>query len=268
VDTASLIADLADWPGPPLARAYEPKDRLWKLSILADLGLTRGDPRIADLAERIFAHQAEDGGFLTGGFDHTRTWDARSYLCIGHVPTHALTVFGYVGDPRLERAFASAIGRQRFDGGWHPNERKHADLETPSCPFGTTNILRALAAHADWRRTEVARRGAEFLLDCWARREEPWRPIGFGVGATWQKLQYPLVQYGLLKVLDTLSGVPGVSHDPRYREMLGLLESKRNPDGSWKAESVTRAYANFDFGQKKAPSRMITVIAERILARS
>ena len=69
----------------PLSRAYDPKDSIWKLGTLADSGLCRDDERIATLAEKIFAAQAEDGGFLHGGFDHTRSWHTRPYICISHV---------------------------------------------------------------------------------------------------------------------------------------------------------------------------------------
>ena len=72
---AALLAALDPWPpAKPSDRAYDPKDGIWKLATLADFGLRRDDPRIAALAERVFAAQADDGGFLHGGFDHTQSW--------------------------------------------------------------------------------------------------------------------------------------------------------------------------------------------------
>jgi hypothetical protein len=74
----ALLDDLEIWPQPqPMKRAYDPKDNLWKLQTLADFGLTRSNERINALAERVFIAQAQEGGFLHGGFDHTHTWDAR-----------------------------------------------------------------------------------------------------------------------------------------------------------------------------------------------
>lgn len=66
-----LIASLDTWPTQPLDGAYDPKDAIWVLSVIADFGMRRDDPRIAAIAERLLAAQAEDGGFLHGGFDHT-----------------------------------------------------------------------------------------------------------------------------------------------------------------------------------------------------
>jgi hypothetical protein len=265
-----LIDALDGWPRTPLARAYDPKDSLWKLSMLADFGLRRDDPRIAAIAERIFTAQADDGGFLHGGFDHTRSWDERPYICIDHVQTYALARFGYVGDLRLERAFTHILERQRLDGGFHPDEKTlpgRARENEPSCPFGTVNVLRALVAHAEHRAGPAATRSAEYLLACWSRRSEPYRPVGFGIGATWDKLQYPFVQYQRLKTIDTLSQVQTLVKDPRYIEMLAQLESKRRPDGYWWAEAVNKPYAAFDFGQKRGPSPWITLVALRILRR-
>ncbi len=263
---AELIGRLATWATGPFKAAYDPKDAIWALSVLADFGLRKDDPRIADLAERLFAAQAENGGFLHGGFDHTRSWHQRPYVCIDHVQTYALARFGYRDDPRLHKAYEHIHSSQRPDGGWHPNEARAPN--EPSCPFGTLNVLRALVAHPLHVNSSAAKRAAELILTCWQRRDEPYRPVGFGIGQTWAKLQYPFVQYQHLKTLDTLSQVPGVPDDPRYTEMLRPLRAKQTQDAAWWAEGVNKPYADFDFGQKKQPSPWITLVALRILQRS
>ena len=268
----TLLDALSTWPQPqPLKRAYDPKDSLWKLQTLADFGLNRSDGRIQALAEWVFAAQATDGAFLHGGFDHTHSWDSRPYMCISHVMTYALARFGYLDDPRLQRAYAHIAAWQRSDGGWHPNKQNlpggKGESEL-SCPFGTQNVLRALAVHPTLRHSPVALQAGEYLLACWARRAEPFRPVGFGIGSDWQKISYPFVQYGLLKSIDTLSQIPGLNSDPRFQEMAALLESKRDPAGLWKAESISKAWDAFDFAQKESPCAWITFLAERSLLRS
>src|SRR5713226_4707681 len=62
LSVVELLEAVKEWPpATPLGRAYDPKDSIWKLATLADFGLHRDDERIAALAERIFAAQAEDG---------------------------------------------------------------------------------------------------------------------------------------------------------------------------------------------------------------
>lgn len=106
------------------------------------------------------------------------------------------------------------------------------------------------------------------MLSCWVRRAEPYRPVGFGIGSTWDKVQYPLVQYQLLKTVDTLSLLPEVRTDPRYGEMVERLKGKQDADGRWRAESVNKSWAPFDFGQKKTASPWITFLAVRVLLRT
>lgn len=266
-----LLAALEVWPAPPLSRAYDPKDSIWKLGMLADFGLGRDDPRIAAIAESVFAVQVDDGAFLHGGFDHTKTWHTRPYICIAHVMTYALARFGYLGDPRLERAYTQIAAWQRLDGGWHPNVLNlpgAAREAEPSCPFGTLNVLRAVTANPALAGGELAHRAADNLLACWARRAEPYRPVGFGIGSTWDKVQYPFVQYQLLKTVDTLTQVPAVRGDARLQEMVAHVQSKQDAAGRWLAEGVNKPYADFDFGQKKQPSPWITFLAVRALARA
>lgn len=185
--------------------------------------------------------------------------------------TYALARFGYLGDLRLECAFAQAMAWQRPDGGWHPNRPNlpgEGDEEEPSCPFGTLNILRALVTRPGLREGPITWRAAEYLLSCWQRRDVPYRPAGFGIGSTWQELSYPFVQYGLLKTIDALAQVPVARTDPRFEQMLAVLLSKRDSDGRWHAENVDRNWSGFDFGQRRNASPWITFLALRAVLRA
>lgn len=269
---AELLDQVKTWPQErPLSRAYDPKDSLWKLSILADFSLKRDDKRIDSVAKKILAAQArEPAGFLHGGFDHTDSWDERPYVCISHVMTYALARFGFLDDPRVKRAYEYLLEWQRLDGGWHPNEAclpGGPREKDPSCPFGTVNVLRAVAADPTLRASAVARRGADFVLMCWERRQEPYRPIGFGMGSTFLKIQYPFVQHQLLKTLDTLSNFPNALRDKRFREMLSFVADKQVAGGLFIPEGANKPFAEFDFGQKKAPSAWVTFLIARVKYR-
>jgi len=268
------VADLLDalqvWPQEQrISKAYDPKDSLWKLAMLADFGLKRDDERIATISEKVLGLQAEEPyppGFLHGGMDHTKSWDKRPYICISHVMTYALARFGYLDDPRLQAAYDYIITWQTLDGGWHPNEKNLPNgerAEEPSCPFGTVNVLRALAANPPLRDSEIGRRGVENVLMLWERREEPYRPVGFGMGSTFNKLQYPFVQHQILKTIDTLSNFPTALADGRFIDMLNTVTDKQLPDNTYKTEGTNKPYAGFDFGQKKQSSPWITFVIAR-----
>lgn len=267
---AALLDEVKVWPQERrLGRAYDPKDSLWKLALLADFGLKRDDARIAAVAKKVFDAQAPapaPPGFLHGGFDHTKSWDKRPYMCISHVMTYAMARFGYLDDPRLQRVYDYIADWQRLDGGWHPteaclpgNEREKDD----SCPFGTVNVLRAVNANPELLDSDAARRGVEFVLTCWERRKEPYRPVGFGMGGTFDKLQCPFVQHQLLKTVDTLSIFPSAMKDERYQDMLAAAGEKQSAEGLFTPEGVNKPFAEFDFGQKKAPSPWITFLITR-----
>lgn len=265
-----LLEEVKVWPQERrLGRAYDPRDSLWKLSLLADFGLKRDDSRVTAIAKKVFDAQATEPappGFLHGGFDHTKSWDKRPYICISHAMTYALARFGYLDDPRLQRAYDFIAEWQRLDGGWHPTEAclPGGDREKDeSCPFGSVNVLRAVGANPDLIGRDVARRAVEFVLTCWERREEPYRPVGFGMGSTFAKLQCPFVQHQLLKTVDTLSVFPSAMEDERYREMLAAITEKQSPQGLFTPEGVNKPYAEFDFGQKKEPSPWITFLVAR-----
>jgi hypothetical protein len=49
--------------------------------------------------------------------------------------------------------------------------------------------------------------------------------------------------------------------------MLGVMKSKADEQGRFSLESIWTAWKEWEFGQKKAPSRWLTLLAWRILGR-
>ena len=56
--------------------------------------------------------------------------------------------------------------------------------------------------------------------------------------------------------------------DPRLAEMVALLASQADPQGRFTPGSVWQAWSGWEFGQKKVPSRWLTLLALRILHRA
>jgi hypothetical protein len=80
-------------------------------------------------------------------------------------------------------------------------------------------------------------------------------------------LKAPLIWYDILHVMDVLSQFPWACNDPRLREMRGIIETKSSAEGRFTPESVWMAWKEWDFGQKRNPSRWLTLIVLRMLRR-
>ncbi len=87
----------------------------------------------------------------------------------------------------------------------------------------------------------------------------------FYMGTDFRKLKVPFVWYDLIHVLDVLSRFPWVLKDTRFLNMLETLESKADSHSRFTLESVWTAWKEWEFGQKKEPSRWLTFTAWRII---
>jgi hypothetical protein len=134
------------------------------------------------------------------------------------------------------------------------------------CPFANLAMLKALSAIPEQRDSSQCRTGAEILLSLWDGSLTR-HPYMFFMGTDFRKLKVPLVWYDLLHALDVLSGFPWLKADQRLLDMAGLLSSKADDQGRFTLESVWTAWKEWEFGQKKEPSRWLTLLAWRILAR-
>jgi hypothetical protein len=236
----------------------------WVLGILGDFGLRVEDVELGKAAEYVFSIQLENGAFL--GFDPELPYD-----CHTATLTESLVKVGLLSDRRVQRAYDWLVGRQRCDGGWwcknagqigRPRERE------PSCAMATMFVLGALAQNPRLRDSEVARRGVDFLFECWENRGKvKYAGHDSQVGTDWEKLKYPFTDYKILKFLDVLSQFEYAKQRLRESEMVNLLLSKRDNKGRFTPESIVKVWSDFDFGQKDKPSRWITFLALQIARR-
>ena len=69
-------------------------------------------------------------------------------------------------------------------------------------------------------------------------------------------------------MLDVLSQFAWLWDDPRLLDMLGSLGARADPQGRFTVKSTWTAWKDWEFGQKRVPSRWLTLLAWRILART
>jgi hypothetical protein len=258
--------ELGYWGNPEdLFKWWPKKDTtFWVLGVLGDFGLKREDWDLERPCEYVFGTQLEDGAFGVRP-------PPRSYDCFTGILVEALAKLGYIGDDRLEKAYTWLITRQRLDSGfWCKNTGQLGGPRQgePSCAFATLCVLGALAVHPEYRESKIARQSANFLLTCWEKRGHmKYAGHDSQIGSGWERLKYPFTDYRILKYLDTLSFLPSVRTDRRVQEMITLLVSKRDNEDRFRPESIHKVWGDFDFGQKKKPSRWITFLVYRVLRR-
>ena len=272
----ALLAELEDWPGAVLSSHKSASQPFHKLEFIADLGLSISDAPVRKIANKVMRHQSKQGPFqiptnvpIHYGGSGRDEWAWA--LCDAPVLLSSLIQMGLKEDPRVQTAIESLNGLVR-ENGWPcavspelGTFRGPGRKEDP-CPYATLVMLKVLAHVPQLRESASARVGVETLLSLWDESKEK-HPYMFFMGTDFRKLKAPLFWYDILHILDVLSHFEWVGSDKRFRQMLKTVEAKTDSDGQYIPESVWTAWKDWDFGQKKIPSRGLTFFVQRILKR-
>lgn len=272
-----LVTELANWPGTVIASHKSAGQPFHKLTFLADIGLEQTDPGIMEIITRILAYQSQEGPFQLpmnigtaygGTGQETYGWA----LCDAPLLLYALVKFGMKNDARVQKGIQYLVNLVRGNGwpcivskelgSWRGPGRK----EDP-CPYATLAMLKLLSTKDDLIDSPASHQGVEALLDLW-QRSQTWHPYIFYMGNDFRKLKVPFVWYDIVHVLEVLSHFPWVKQDPRYQEMLAVLRNKMDSNGTFTLESIWTSWKSWEFGQKKVPSRWLTLACLRILERT
>lgn len=272
----SLLAELADWPGSVLTSHKSAGHLIHKLTFAADLGLKVSDPGMDLICNRILEHSASTGPFqvlmnIPQHFGGTGEDQWAWALCDTPLIVYALTQFGFRDDPRIKSAVEYLVNLKR-DNGWpcavspELGKFRGPGRRDDPCPFATLAMLKALAQMPGWQDTPASRIGAETLLSQWNTRQER-HPYMFYMGTDFCKLKAPLVWYDMLHVLDVLTRFPWLKEDSRLQDMLQTVTAKADGQGFFTPESVWNAWKDWDFGQKKMPSRWLSLRVYMVMKR-
>ncbi|MCL5985526.1 MAG: hypothetical protein M1371_03065 [Actinobacteria bacterium] len=178
--------------------------------------------------------------------------ELRGHNNAGH-HLHKLTFIADLGlnvkDPEMDTIINSILQHQSLEG-----------------PF---QILINLPVHyggSGVQSSNECKIGAETLLTLWEQSRER-HPYMFYMGTDFTKLKAPLIWYDMLHVLDILTQFPWLHSDVRLKEMVDIVGAKADEMGRFTPESIWKAWTEWEFGQKKEPSKWLTLIAQRILIR-
>ncbi len=271
-----IVSELSQWPGPALTRHNDAAHLLHKLVFLAELGVVSKDEGIAIVVERIMNSQSNEGAFqiltnIPQHFGGSGRDELGWMLCDAPLVLYAMAKLGLEDNPSVQSA-ARHLAGMGGDGGWKcAASPKLGKFRGPGrkgdpCPYATLVSLKALSQFPDWRDSPSCKAGVEVLLQLWQQRHER-RPYLFAMGTDFAKLKAPCVWYDILHLCDVLTRFPELKADPRLDQMLDIVSAKADPSSRFTAESVWKAWSGWEFGQKKAPSYLVTLTAVRTLAR-
>lgn len=202
----------------------------WILSILADLGYPPGDPSLRPLMDETF-----DAWLSKFHEKHIRQIDGRTRRCASQEANAVWSSLrlGFADD-RTEELVTRLIRWQWPDGGWNCDKRPEVSI---SSFMETLLPLRALALYAkvsgDPKVWLVVERAADVFLKRRLYRRQADQSV---MDPRFVLLCYPYYwHYNILAGLVVMAEAGFIS-DPRCRDALDLLESKRLPDGGFPAE--------------------------------
>ena len=209
------------------------------LGILVEqYGLNQQHPAILNAAEYIFSHQTAEG-------------DIRGIFGAQYVPHYTagmiecLIKAGYASDARIKKGFEWYLSSRQDDGGWawplrtakvryqdaikdpHPVQ---TDKSKPFSHALTGFVLRAFAAHPDYRKSEEARVAGELLK---SRFFKPDKYSDRKPAHYWTKLQFPFWWANILTALDSLAWIGFSSDDVDVQKGLDWFRSKQDRSGLW-----------------------------------
>lgn len=270
----ALISELSDWPGTVLNSHKSASQSFHKLSFIAELGLNISDPPVKKIVQKVMKHQSQHGPFqlptnvpvhFGGNGNDEWAWA----LCDAPVILFSLIQFGMYEDGRVQAALKYLTGLVH-ENGWHCTVspelgkfRGPGRKEDP-CPYATLVMLNVLAHVPEFRESQSTKIGVETLLSLWESSQQQ-HPYMFFMGTDFRKLKAPLFWYDILHVLDVLRYFKWAREDKRFKQMLSLVESKADGDGRYTPESIWTTWKDWDFSQKKTPSRGLTFFVQRII---
>jgi hypothetical protein len=254
------------WSGNAFSQDHT--DTFHCLELLRRLGLDPASAQAREAVGRVRDHVTwGDGAWWNPPWADHRFFDGEVEPCINGNVVATGAWFGVDMTPLVERL----IGEQLADGGWNCEVENGATVSS----FGTTiNVLEALLAYErstgarEGDRAAGARearlRGETYLLE---RRLFRRKSTGEVIDPSWLRFAFPTWwHYDVLRGLDHLRDAGHDGTDDRVAEAVGIVRSKREADGRWRAEQVHEgeSFVRIEDGEG-APSRWITLIALRVL---
>ncbi len=228
-------------------RSRENYDQLETYRIFGELiekyGLNRNHPQIQKAAEYFFNCQTSEGDFRgIYGNQYTTTYSPAIM--------ELLIKAGYGDDKRVKKGFRWLLSIQQDDGGWTIPFRtsnmnlkealllNKATIPDPSRPFShlvTGMVLRAFAAHPEYRKAEEAKKAGELLASKFFQADKyPDRKDK----KYWERVSYPFWFTDIISAMDSLSFLGFTRDNPHIQQGLDFLIKHQTKEGLFNLKVV------------------------------
>lgn len=257
VEIFSFQQSDGSWKPPVLSESRSGGNRIlstaFALTRLGYLGFDGRHPAVRRGAAYLFSEQREDGSWPLAtevklseeglepapreGYDWIPLQTA--------FPLRGLVACGYVGDPRLERAYDWLLSRRLSDGAWptgmasgvHGYVAGYRRLAHSrwGCRSNTTGALICLALHPERRSGPEARRALDLLL---GRETQEESALGYevarlvGAERVHGFITY-FARFDLALILNLCSLVGVSMEDERLKGVLEFIRSRQGAYGLW-----------------------------------
>ncbi|NLB55675.1 MAG: nitrogen fixation protein NifH [Lentisphaerae bacterium] len=253
------------------------KGLVWQLIVLAQMG-AESNSQIIEQCEYLLniSQEAADGGFSM----HTAVKKSGGRIaevipCLTGNMVWSLIHFGYVDDPRLQRAVDWITRFMRLNDGNEdtpqipPYDRYEMCWGKHTCFMGAVKALKGLSGIPQGQRTseinDTINKVAEFLLihRIYKRSHDLSKVSKPG----WLKFSFPLMyQTDVLEISEILTGL-GIT-DSRMNDAIDVITKKQDDMGRWRIENTSNTdRLLFPLGEKGEQSKWITLRAIRVLKR-
>ncbi len=273
----ALIADVSQWETKTLSRHNDANHPIHKLVFLADIGLTGQDAAIAEILPAILRHRSDDRPFqvlsnypVAFGGSGKEEW----LWCLCDAPSvlYALLKMGLRDEPQVASAVDYLAQLSRENGWPCKADSRMPKFKGPGkagdpCPYANLLMLKLLAVFPEDGDMPAVKPGLQSALQLWENSRDQ-HPFLFKMGNDFRKLKVPFVWYDILHMAEVISLYPQSRQDPRFIEMLSVIESKADASGRYTSESIWTKWSGWEFCQKREPSRWVTLCALRILKRA
>jgi hypothetical protein len=239
--------------GPPYGWTYV--TMLRNLNDLADYLADREEGHIEESLERILSWQTDEG-YIPGPWDVTFALPQYNGYAL-----RMLVRFKMEKDPRVQKLIKWLLSTQRPDGGWRvpyledvkyqpkyrlmrqgvfldlvrdgrlpPYDPRDYD-HIPSCIWSTMMVVRGFAQSLEMSGMAEVRKGAEFFLDRFFKRN--FHSLFFQSPRNWTMLRDPTFFGSGLCALDLLTWLGFGAADSRMHRPMKWLIDARSSDGLW-----------------------------------